>query len=196
MVIITVTITLIIVPKERKKHRQSTNGMTTKIVFISGPLAPPSGYFETHYVPHLLAAIGASHKFVVGPAPGIDTMALDFLISQGVPTASITVYVAEFQDAERCAAELLGCKVRVEGATTGERDAAMTRDSDYDILRYMTPLEARDFYGDAYWPRISNTEKNERRRKELPLHSNPADRASGWGERMTRQIMGKFFFDV
>lgn len=170
--------------------------MTTKTAFISGPLAPPSGYFETHYVPHLLSAIGKGHNFVVGPAPGIDVMALDFLVSQGVSTASITVYVAEFQHAERRVAESLGCKVRVEGATTGERDAAMTRDSDYDILRYMTPLEARDFYGDAYWPRISNTEKNERRRKELPLHSNPADRASGWGERMTRQIMEKFFFDV
>lgn len=49
--------------------------------------------------------------------------------------------------------------------TTRERDAAMTRDSDYDILRYRTEGEAREVYGKGWWPRVSNTEMNERRRR-------------------------------
>lgn len=51
-----------------------------------------------------------------------------------------------------------------EAVTTRERDAAMTRDSDYDILRYRTEEEARAVYGSGWWPRVSNTEMNERRR--------------------------------
>jgi hypothetical protein len=52
-----------------------------------------------------------------------------------------------------------------DAATTRDRDAAMTRDSDYDILRYRTESEAREAYGSGWWPRVSNTEMNERRRK-------------------------------
>ena len=48
--------------------------------------------------------------------------------------------------------------------TTRERDAAMTAASDYDILRYRTEEEAREVYGKGWWPRVSNTEMNERRR--------------------------------
>lgn len=48
----------------------------------------------------------------------------------------------------------------------------MTRDSDYDILRYMSVEEQRTFYGERYYPRVSATEKNERRRMGLPLHVN------------------------
>lgn len=51
-----------------------------------------------------------------------------------------------------------------DAVTTRERDAAMTRDSDYDILRYRTEAEARELYGAGWWPRVSNTEMNERRR--------------------------------
>lgn len=51
-----------------------------------------------------------------------------------------------------------------EAATTRDRDAAMTRDSDYDILRYRTEEEAKEVYGTGWWPRVSNTEMNERRR--------------------------------
>ncbi|KAF2450088.1 hypothetical protein P171DRAFT_204800 [Karstenula rhodostoma CBS 690.94] len=51
-----------------------------------------------------------------------------------------------------------------DAITTRERDAAMTRDSDYDILRYRSEEEARAVYGKGWWPRVSNTEMNERRR--------------------------------
>ena len=148
-----------------------------KIAFISGPLFPPENYFETHYLPHLHAAISQEHNFVVGPAPGIDTVSLHYLLTL-IPASRITVYLARFEAVARRSSyapfEATGGKIVVEGATTGERDAAMTRDSDHDILRYMPEDEARAFYGPAYLPRVTNTEKNERRRKREPLHYNPA----------------------
>jgi hypothetical protein len=63
----------------------------------------------------------------------------------------------------------LGVNVRdVEDAvTTRDRDAAMTRHSDYDILRYRTEEEAKKMYGSMWWPRVSNTEMNERRRRGI-----------------------------
>jgi hypothetical protein len=148
--------------------------------FISGPISPPTDYFSTHYAPHLLSAAARGDSFVLGPAGDIDTLALDFLLSSAlVPAGRITVYLAEFEakafGSTRFAAfEAAGGNVRVEGVTTGERDAAMTAASDYDVLRYMSQEEARAHYGPTYWPRISNTEKNERRRKGLPLHQNDA----------------------
>jgi hypothetical protein len=142
--------------------------------FVSGPLAPPPTYFSIHYEPSLLAAIERSDSFVI-PAPGIDNLALRFLVSHGVDPSKITVYLANFQDGTlrpglKWLEDLAGL-VTVEGHTTGERDAAMTRDSDHDVLRYMTLEEQRIEYGDNYYPRISNTQKNERRRMGLPLHT-------------------------
>lgn len=49
--------------------------------------------------------------------------------------------------------------IKVEGQTTSERDAAMTRDSGYDVLRYMMVEEQRIKYGDNYDPRISATQR-------------------------------------
>jgi hypothetical protein len=62
--------------------------------------------------------------------------------------------------------------------TTRERDAAMTRDSDYDILRYRTEDEAKKLYGDAWWPRVSNTEMNERRRRGITSQAYGVDDGS------------------
>ncbi|KAL4993290.1 hypothetical protein BDV10DRAFT_179454 [Aspergillus recurvatus] len=51
-------------------------------------------------------------------------------------------------------------------ATTQNRDAAMTAASDYDILRWRTEDEAKEFYGQLYRPgRLTNTERNWRRRR-------------------------------
>jgi hypothetical protein len=63
--------------------------------------------------------------------------------------------------------------------TTRERDAAMTRDSDYDILRYRTEDEAKEVYGSMWWPRVSNTELNERRRRGITSQVYSADEGSG-----------------
>ncbi|KAL1600790.1 hypothetical protein SLS60_007178 [Paraconiothyrium brasiliense] len=69
---------------------------------------------------------------------------------------------------------------RVEDAiTTQDRDAAMTRDSDYDILRYLTEEEAKKLYGEGWWPKVTNTELNERRREAIMSQKNVV----GEGER-------------
>jgi hypothetical protein len=75
----------------------------------------------------------------------------------------------------------LGVNVNgVEDAyTTRERDAAMTRNSDYDILRYRTEDEAKEVYGSAWWPRVSNTEMNERRRRGITNQAYGVDDGGG-----------------
>ncbi|KAF8961450.1 hypothetical protein BDZ97DRAFT_1829379 [Flammula alnicola] len=184
----------------------------SKTAFISGPIEPSEDYFFQHYEPQIKSAISAGHSFVMGPASGMDTMALQYLIEQGVHPSRITVYFAEFQ--ERDLADLierfkgLGGNIWVEGVTTSDRDAAMTRDSDYDILRYMPIEEQKLFYGARYYPRVTATEKNERRRKGLPLHVNHelvewevqrggqnilqegGSTSSGWRMRM-RKVLGR-----
>jgi hypothetical protein len=141
-------------------------------------IEPPADWLETHYIPYFRTAIAQNHHFVVGPAPGVDQESLKWLLENGVPPENITVYLAHFQekyllpDLEYFTSQ--GGRIKVEGLTTADRDAAMTRDSDYDILKFMTVEESKIFYGKAYYPRISNTEKNERRRKGLLLHYNPA----------------------
>ncbi|KAF9531100.1 hypothetical protein CPB83DRAFT_891953 [Crepidotus variabilis] len=155
----------------------SHRNQTSRVAFISGPIEQPDDYFALHYEPLILEAIAAGHSFVVGPAPGTDTIALQYLIKHVADPSSITVYMAKFQAEGSLAEEVeyyqrLGANVKVEGVTTGDRDAAMTRDSDYDILRYMPVQEQKVFFGDTYYPRVSATEKNERRRRGLPLHIN------------------------
>jgi hypothetical protein len=149
-----------------------------QIAFISGPIEPTEDYFLDHYAPLIDLAIAKGHSFIMGPAPGMDTMARHYLIEKGVLPTRITVYLAEFQGRlmveEKESIQALGINVKVEGLTTTVRDAAMTRDSHYDILRYMSIQEQMAFYGSRYYPRVSATEKNERRRKGLPLDSHPA----------------------
>ncbi|KAF2186357.1 hypothetical protein K469DRAFT_707018 [Zopfia rhizophila CBS 207.26] len=142
-----------------------------RTAFISGPLDASEEYFNTHYVPHLQTAIQKGDHFVMGPVAGIDTLSLHYLLSQNVDPKRITVFMAhfEYQNASwRKSYEELGVSVKEVGSlgtTTRDRDAAMTQASDYDILRYRSEEEAKELYGSIWWPRISNTEMNERRRK-------------------------------
>lgn len=107
---------------------------------------------------------------MIGPVAGIDTLSLHYLLSKNIDPLRITIYMAHFEYLStrwRSPNISLGVNVRdVEDAvTTRDRDAAMTRDSDYDILRYRTEEEAKMLYGSMWWPRVSNTEMNERRRR-------------------------------
>ena len=141
-----------------------------RVAFISGPLDPDDEYFATHYAPRIDAAIQAQHSFIMGPVAGIDTVSLHYLLTKGVAPDRIKVYMAHFEYLStnwRTQYLDLGVGVQdvVDATTTQERDAAMTRDSDYDILRYRTEEEAKKLYGAGWWPRVSNTEMNERRRR-------------------------------
>lgn len=153
----------------------SSSSPTPRTAFISGPIDASNEYFNTHYVSPIAAALAAGDSFIMGPVPGIDTLALHYLLSPPIscPPSRITVYMAHFEyaDASRRNHYLsLGVDVKEvttagEGTTTRMRDEAMTRESVYDVLRYRSEEEAREYYGVGWWPRVSNTEVNERRRR-------------------------------
>ncbi|KAL5041592.1 hypothetical protein BDW71DRAFT_201250 [Aspergillus fruticulosus] len=149
--------------------------MTLNMTFISGPIdtGPDRVYFRTHYVQPINAAIAAGHDFVIGPIlSGVDADALDYLLNYPILTSRITIFMTVSEE------KAWGNTFREHGvsvhvledrqATTQNRDAAMTAASDYDILRWRTEEEAREFYGELYRPgRVTNTERNWRRRKVL-----------------------------
>nr|GAT55192.1 predicted protein [Mycena chlorophos] len=140
---------------------------TTPTAFISGPLEPTPEFFTTHYTPRLSSAIAAGHAFIIGPSRGTDALALSHLLQAGVAPTRITVFLRESETRWGARFRRMGVKVVVAGRSHTDRDAAMTAASDYDILRYLTEVEARALYGDKYRPRVSGTEKNEIRRREL-----------------------------
>ncbi|KAF7195011.1 hypothetical protein HII31_03685 [Pseudocercospora fuligena] len=148
------------------------------VAFISGPLEVSTAYFDRYYKPRIADAINADHNFVIGPVSGIDALALQCLLDQHVAPPRIRIYMAGFEIASRpkFVEELeaqLGPESIVEAKkedgsealTTWDRDAAMTRASDYDILRFRTEREQKAIYGQTWRPRVSNTERNWRRRK-------------------------------
>jgi hypothetical protein len=175
-------------PTVTNSAASTIGGVTSPLIaFISGPLEADVTYFQQHYLLRIISALEAGHHFIIGPSRGIDSMALEFLLSyQPPPSQAIT------GDASACAVasritlylnahesrtpklryaplikklERMGGKVTVviPGGHT-ERDEAMTRGSHYDILRYRTEEECRALYGDRYRKRVSGTEKNEIRR--------------------------------
>jgi hypothetical protein len=148
--------------------------------FVSGPIDAERDYFAQHYIPSLTAAMDRGDHFVVGPVAGVDTLTLGFLLDPPPPLRPcdpkrISVYMAAFEFADltrRNHYRELGVNVREvdtagPGTTTRQRDEMMTQESDYDILRYRSEEEAKRYYGESWWPRVSNTEVNERRRKGI-----------------------------
>ncbi len=133
--------------------------MPSRRAFISGPTDCSEAYFTQYYSYRILHAISQCDSFLIGPTGGIDTLALNFLLSQSIDPKQISIYLTEFeykQDTLRQKYESLEVNiVQPRGAvSTGMRDEAMTRDSDYDILRYRTEKERKDMYGMDWWPRV------------------------------------------
>ncbi|KAE8419678.1 hypothetical protein BDV36DRAFT_250986 [Aspergillus pseudocaelatus] len=153
----------------------STNPRNPEIAFISGPLdiGRDNTYFHTHYVPKIHAAIERGHRFVIGPVAGVDRATLDYLLAYPIPPSHITIFVTPTENI------LMGDEFRsravnvhvVDGGsnmTTRDRDAAMTRASSYDILRWRPREEAKKFYGPMYREGyVTNTEMNWRRRRGI-----------------------------
>lgn len=148
------------------------------VAFISGPLDISTAYFDRYYKPRIVDAINAGHSFVIGPVSGIDALAFQYLLDQHVAPSRIHIYMAGFEIAsrpnfvEKVQAQLGPDNIVEaekengdEAETTWDRDAAMTRASDYDILRFRTEWEQKAIYGQTWRPRVSNTERNWRRRK-------------------------------
>ncbi|KAL4876179.1 hypothetical protein BJY04DRAFT_231888 [Aspergillus karnatakaensis] len=146
-----------------------------QVAFISGPIdtGPDSSFFKTHYIPQIDAAIASGHDFVIGPIlSGVDADALDYFLSYPIFPSRITIFMTIGEE------KAWGAEFRRRGvnvfvledlsATSQNRDAAMTEASDYDILRWRTEEESREFYGVMYRVgHVSNTERNWRRRRGL-----------------------------
>lgn len=143
------------------------------VAFISGPIntGPEEHYFHTHYVPRILQAIQHGDDFVIGPIPsGVDADALDFLLAYPVAPSRIIIFVTPAEEGMwggHFRARGVHLQV-VEGQMSRDRDAALTRASDYDILRLRTKEEAQAFHGqlwrDGY---VTNTERNWKRRQKI-----------------------------
>ncbi|OGM39686.1 hypothetical protein ABOM_011628 [Aspergillus bombycis] len=180
-----------------------------EIAFISGPLdtGPDNTYFHTHYVPLINAAIDRGHRFVIGPVAGVDRAALDYLLAYPIPPSHITVFVTPTENI------LMGDEFRsravnvhvVDGSpnmTTRDRDAAMTRASSYDILRWRPTKESKEFYGRLYREGyVTNTEMNWRRRRgigetEIVREEDVSifgdEKKRSWGRRAVYTICGSF----
>lgn len=61
----------------------------------------------------------------------------------------------------------LRIKVHVRGKSHTQRDVATTKESDYDILKYLSREECMKSYGDKYRERVSGAELNEQRRAAM-----------------------------
>lgn len=61
----------------------------------------------------------------------------------------------------------MGIEVYVRGRSHTQRDVEMTKESDYDILKYLTREECKRLYGERYKERVSGTELNEQRRAAM-----------------------------
>lgn len=149
-------------------------GLARKIGFISGHIDVTSDQFHRHYSLLLDSAITANHNFILSTAKGTDTLALQYLLSQGVDPSHITVYIARptdprmggLVDVGKYTEKGLGVEV-VDG-WHHERDAEMTMASDYDILWIRPEEETKLLYGAKYRAgRISGTQKNLERRERL-----------------------------
>jgi hypothetical protein len=178
----------------------------TQTAFVSGPLdtGRDSIYFTTHYPDLLDTAIARGDRFVVGPIPtGVDADALAYLLQyhEEHPDSKIRVTVYVTLHEHQTWGDVLRSRDGGKGVLDvcvvdtqdpRERDAAMTRDSTYDILRWRTEEEARLFYGSLYREGVvTSTERNWRRRRGLDVtlkgghfpHSQPAEKS------FRRQIM-------
>jgi hypothetical protein len=143
-----------------------------KIAFISGPLAPSADYFNQHYEPRLSAALLAGDSFILGPSRGIDSVSLAYLQSQNCEPSRLSIYftISEYYRTHvdfRKELDSAGIRTIAAGKNHTQRDEAMTRASDYDILRYLTKEECMEMFGVRYRERVSGTELNERRRLAL-----------------------------
>ena len=146
------------------------------VAFVSGHLDLTPDEFRAHYVPELEKAIAAGcTSFVVGDAPGADTLAQLYLMDMNSRMASlfleplsVTVYhmlTSPRNHVDPNAILVGGFK------TDAERDAAMSFASDFDIAwvrAHLRPSSRRN----------SGTAKNIARRQQVQEHRRIEERRS------------------
>ena len=75
-----------------------------RIAMISGPVAPPAGFFEEHYIPRIDLALENGDAFVLGPSRGIDQMSAEYIIpklSKEEVVGRISVFFYQGEDRMR-----------------------------------------------------------------------------------------------
>lgn len=135
----------------------------TRIAMISGHLDLTQSEFDARYMPYILEALIEGHDFVVGDAKGADAMAQDYLkkrLSFFNAINRVTVY-----HMYRIPRYNAGFETRNGFTKDTGKDAAMTADSDYDIL-WIRPEKHSSVSG-----RVSGTEQNQVRRKAKAMKS-------------------------
>ena len=96
-----------------------------RINFISGHLDLTEKEFEIHYRPLIYCALSRGEAFIVGDAPGTDTIAQAYLCGK---TDAVTVYHMLVEPRNN-----VGFAVKGGFRSDSERDKQMTLDSHQDI---------------------------------------------------------------
>lgn len=120
-----------------------------KTAFISGHLSVTEDEFKVHYIPSIDTAIEAGHNFVVGDAPGADTLAQEYL-KKHVADNRVTIYHAYNTPRNNAGFQAIG-----NFPSQTAKDKAMTLASDYDIAWVRPGRE------------ISGTARNIERRQKI-----------------------------
>ncbi|KAK5707286.1 hypothetical protein LTR17_020821 [Elasticomyces elasticus] len=163
---------------------------------ISGHTDLSSVDFDNIYIPQINNALLLGHSFILGDAAGVDTQALQFLLSESIRKQypdildRITIYPSRASNTvmlealnltvvgpeDLALAETSEVAELIGVVKTGKdkarfkhivRDTHMTLRSDYDILYVRSDEESRKLYGDKYRARISATEMNRLRREKI-----------------------------
>jgi hypothetical protein len=166
---------------------EGKSASTPRTAMISGHIDISQA---TYCIPAIDLAISRDDRFMLGDAQDTDTLALNYLLQHGGPVIKhrITIYpsrpysatkfeamgTATSKDPPEDNAVASGHSVRGKGRRYGEevrtrhlqRDARITRASDYDILWTRSEEEARKLYEGKYGSRVSTTELNRLRKLE------------------------------
>lgn len=118
--------------------------------FISGHIMVENGEFALHYAARILKAYSLGHHFVIGDADGIDLLAQKLLLVLGATSDRVTIYHMFTKPRFNVGFNTSGGYKNNE-----ERDAAMTKNSNYDIA-WVRPGKEK-----------SGTARNLARRKEF-----------------------------
>lgn len=141
--------------------------MESKTFFISGHVDLGAGEFERHYLHAIQNAVDdPNSNFVIGDATGCDSLAMTYLAALAEHDPALKDRVTIYHLFNR-ARNNFGFYTRGGFATEEDRDDAMTRASQVDILYVRPEDEMRKRFRDNYNPNyVCGTEKNRRRREK------------------------------
>lgn len=140
--------------------------MTT--YFISGHQDLSKEEFDEHYKKRILDAVKSNASFVIGDARGGDSLAQKWLSYLCRSNPDLHQRVTVYHMYQRPRNNLGNFPTKGGFESDEERDDAMTKNSQEDILWVRTPAEQQKKLGPKYNPfHVSGTMKNKLRREEM-----------------------------